>query len=90
MTEATSLVCILVALTLLLAIRLVTRKRLPKGEDLSHSHKFELLVGNIFDLPIGVRLPPGPPGRLILGNLTDMPTQYGWKTYAEWAKKYGN
>ncbi|KAF8513269.1 cytochrome P450, partial [Gautieria morchelliformis] len=35
------------------------------------------------------RLPPGPPGRLILGNLTDMPTQHEWKTYGEWANKYG-
>ncbi|KAF8507774.1 cytochrome P450 [Gautieria morchelliformis] len=66
-TAAASLVSILVTLTLLLAVRLVNRKRLPKG----------------------LRLPPGPPGRWILGNLTDMPTQHEWETYAEWAKKYG-
>jgi hypothetical protein len=50
MTEAT-LVSILVSLILLAAIRLVAGKRLPKGEDLNPSHKFEsVLVGNSFDL----------------------------------------
>ncbi|KAF8574658.1 cytochrome P450 [Ramaria rubella] len=38
----------------------------------------------------GLRLPPGPPGKWILGNLADMPTQYGWETYTRWAKEYGD
>jgi hypothetical protein len=51
MTEAATLVSILVSLILLAAIRFVARKRLPKGEDLSPSHKVEsVLVGNSFDL----------------------------------------
>ncbi|KZW01781.1 cytochrome P450 [Exidia glandulosa HHB12029] len=34
-------------------------------------------------------LPPGPPARGLLGNLTDVPTSHEWKTYAEWGLKYG-
>ncbi|KAF8581749.1 cytochrome P450 [Ramaria rubella] len=41
-------------------------------------------------IPKGLRLPPGPPGRWILGNLGDMPTHHGWKTYTRWAKEYGD
>ncbi|KAK7441017.1 hypothetical protein VKT23_016798 [Stygiomarasmius scandens] len=34
-------------------------------------------------------LPPGPPKRLFVGNLFDLPSTYDWKTYGEWADKYG-
>lgn len=34
-------------------------------------------------------LPPGPKGLPIIGNLLDMPTEFEWKTYHEWCKKYG-
>lgn len=33
--------------------------------------------------------PPGPKGYPIIGNLLDIPTGFQWKTYIEWAKKYG-
>ncbi|KXN82772.1 O-methylsterigmatocystin oxidoreductase [Leucoagaricus sp. SymC.cos] len=34
-------------------------------------------------------LPPGPKGWPIIGNMLDMPTEFEWKTYNEWCKKYG-
>ncbi|KZP19005.1 hypothetical protein FIBSPDRAFT_863176 [Athelia psychrophila] len=34
------------------------------------------------------RLPPGPPGWPIIGNMLDMPSEYEWETYVEWGKKY--
>jgi len=34
-------------------------------------------------------LPPGPPKRLFVGNLFDLPSTYDWKTYGEWGDKYG-
>jgi len=34
-------------------------------------------------------LPPGPKGWPIIGNALDMPTEYEWKTYHEWCKKFG-
>ncbi|KIJ48711.1 hypothetical protein M422DRAFT_162333, partial [Sphaerobolus stellatus SS14] len=35
------------------------------------------------------RLPPGPKGRLIIGNALDMPMSKEWETYSKWAKEYG-
>lgn len=34
-------------------------------------------------------LPPGPTGLPLIGNLFDIPKDYGWITYAEWGRKYG-
>jgi hypothetical protein len=34
-------------------------------------------------------LPPGPPGKLISGNVHQLPKSEGWRTYAEWAETYG-
>jgi hypothetical protein len=34
-------------------------------------------------------LPPGPPGKLISGNLHQLPESDGWRTYAKWAETYG-
>jgi hypothetical protein len=34
-------------------------------------------------------LPPGPPKRLLIGNLLDLPTSFEWLTYTKWAKQYG-
>ncbi|KAF8586652.1 cytochrome P450 [Ramaria rubella] len=41
-------------------------------------------------IPEGLRLPPGPPGNLFLGNALDMPIQHGWEVFTRWAKVYGD
>ncbi|KAF8523968.1 cytochrome P450 [Hysterangium stoloniferum] len=41
-------------------------------------------------LPKGLRLPPGPPGYPIIGNLLDLPKRHEWKTYKDWANTYGD
>ncbi|KAI0062665.1 cytochrome P450 [Artomyces pyxidatus] len=38
----------------------------------------------------GLAYPPGPRPLPVVGNLFDIPPQYSWKAYAEWAKIYGN
>jgi len=35
------------------------------------------------------RLPPGPKGWPVIGNLLDMPLDYPWVTYAVWGRRYG-
>ncbi|CCM01203.1 uncharacterized protein FIBRA_03251 [Fibroporia radiculosa] len=35
-------------------------------------------------------LPPGPKGWPIIGNVLDMPSSYQWKTYTQWAEKWGD
>ena len=35
------------------------------------------------------RLPPGPKGLPIIGNILDVPSQAAWKQYAAWATEYG-
>jgi len=34
-------------------------------------------------------LPPGPPGKFIVGNLFDMPKGPIWPALAQWKEKYG-
>jgi hypothetical protein len=34
-------------------------------------------------------LPPGPPGKLISGNVHQLPKTEGYRTYAKWADVYG-
>ncbi|KAF8521782.1 cytochrome P450 [Hysterangium stoloniferum] len=58
-------------------LRLVFRTRVPKG----------LLNG---PLPPGLKLPPGPPGDFLIGNLRQVPSHHEWETYSEWHKKYGD
>ena len=35
------------------------------------------------------RLPPGPRGFPILGNLWDIPAKWEWQTYRKWSEDYG-
>ncbi|KAF8511729.1 putative CyP450 monooxygenase [Hysterangium stoloniferum] len=41
-------------------------------------------------IPKGLQLPPGPPGKFLVGNAGDLPTSNEWKTYTKWAEKYGD
>ncbi|KAF8513892.1 cytochrome P450 [Gautieria morchelliformis] len=50
---------------------------------------FLLLVTQRTRIPEGTHLPPGPPGKAIIGNVYDMPKEHEWETYTDWAKKYG-
>ncbi len=43
----------------------------------------------VFTLRRKPRLPPGPAGYPIVGNLFQFPKQTAWLTLAEWAKQYG-
>ncbi|KAI0056406.1 cytochrome P450 [Artomyces pyxidatus] len=38
----------------------------------------------------GLAYPPGPRPLPVVGNLFDIPSEYSWLTYAEWAKTYGD
>ncbi|KAF7344988.1 Cytochrome P450 [Mycena venus] len=35
------------------------------------------------------RLPPGPKGYPVIGNVFDMPASQSWKTFAKWGERYG-
>ncbi|KAF8518587.1 cytochrome P450 [Gautieria morchelliformis] len=59
---------LVVAVCLILALRFLLRRPIPRG----------------------LRLPPGPPRKFLLGNVLDMPTQQEWVTYSQWAKQYGD
>ncbi|KAF8523771.1 cytochrome P450, partial [Hysterangium stoloniferum] len=37
-----------------------------------------------------LKLPPGPPGDFLIGNLRQVPSHHEWETYSEWHKKYGD
>jgi hypothetical protein len=39
---------------------------------------------------LGLKLPPGPPGDFLIGNLRDIPSHHEWETFAKWQKEYGN
>ncbi|GJJ11035.1 hypothetical protein Clacol_005266 [Clathrus columnatus] len=41
-------------------------------------------------IPRGLKRPPGPPGRLLIGNLLDLPKSKEWVTFDRWAKEYGD
>ncbi|KIJ44583.1 hypothetical protein M422DRAFT_251862 [Sphaerobolus stellatus SS14] len=40
-------------------------------------------------IPKGLRLPPGPKPKPIIGNLLDLPKDHEWLMHAKWAKQYG-
>ena len=74
-----------------------SNNRVPKGDFPSllsplapHLSHYALSYDNNTDMLSGLRLPPGPPARLISGNAKDMPTpNHEWETYDRWAKEYG-
>ena len=37
----------------------------------------------------GFKLPPGPRGWPIIGNLLDLPTEQAWVVYRDWSRTYG-
>ncbi|KAF8523698.1 cytochrome P450 [Hysterangium stoloniferum] len=41
-------------------------------------------------VPKGLKLPPGPHGDFLIGNLRDVPTKNEWETYSKWYKKHGD
>ncbi|KAF9468084.1 cytochrome P450 [Collybia nuda] len=41
-------------------------------------------------VPRGTRLPPGPKGLPIVGNVFDMPKENAWLTYANWSVTFGD
>ncbi|KAF8513234.1 cytochrome P450 [Gautieria morchelliformis] len=41
-------------------------------------------------IPKGLCLPPGPPPKLIVGNVSDFPMRQEWVTFSQWAKTYGD
>ncbi|KAF8506214.1 cytochrome P450 [Gautieria morchelliformis] len=49
-----------------------------------------LLVVERNHIPKGAHLPPGPPGKAIIGNVYDAPKEHQWRTYTNWAKQYGD
>lgn len=40
-------------------------------------------------VPKGTRLPPGPPGRPVVGNLLEIPPKHSWLRFKEWSDQYG-
>ncbi|KIJ32790.1 hypothetical protein M422DRAFT_265423 [Sphaerobolus stellatus SS14] len=40
-------------------------------------------------IPKGLRLPPGPKGLPLIGNVFDMPKEREWETLEKWAEEYG-
>jgi hypothetical protein len=58
-----------------------------------HALLFPVILGvttaTYYFLKTRRRRPPGPPAFPVLGNLFQMPRDYEWKTYAQWAEKYG-
>ena len=45
---------------------------------------------NVASNPKRLPYPPGPKRLPVVGNLLEMPLEYPWLTYTEWAKKYGD
>ncbi|KAK4545451.1 hypothetical protein LTR36_002801 [Oleoguttula mirabilis] len=40
-------------------------------------------------VPQGAKLPPGPAGKPLIGNLLDIPPAHSWLRFKEWADQYG-
>ncbi|OCT46111.1 25-hydroxyvitamin D-1 alpha hydroxylase [Cladophialophora carrionii] len=46
-------------------------------------------ASNRSKVPPDARLPPGPKGKPIVGNLLDIPPKHSWLKFKEWADQYG-
>jgi hypothetical protein len=74
--------CALIAI-----LRLIFRTRIPKGLLMHHAtSSYRTLIHPALS---GLKLPPGPPGDFLIGNLRDIPSHHEWETYSKWQKKYG-
>ncbi|KAK0231460.1 cytochrome P450 [Armillaria fumosa] len=51
---------------------------------------FILALPGVFILRKTQLLPPGPPPKVISGNVHQMPRVSPWKTFTEWSKQYGS
>jgi cytochrome P450 len=40
-------------------------------------------------IPTNARIPDGPPGKPLVGNLLDIPPYHSWLKFTEWSKQYG-
>jgi cytochrome P450 len=40
-------------------------------------------------IPTNTRIPDGPPGKPLIGNLLDIPPYHSWLKFTEWSKQYG-
>lgn len=52
-------------------------------------HKLVSSFSNRRRNPSRLPLPPGPKGYPLIGHALDIPTTQQWRTYAQWAKVYG-
>ncbi|KIJ28821.1 hypothetical protein M422DRAFT_189274 [Sphaerobolus stellatus SS14] len=75
---------LLLSAATLVVYRLLSKPRVPKGE-LVHIFPYQ----NSLLKELGLRLPPGPSPKPIIGNALDMPKYFEWETYAKYAKQYG-
>ncbi|KAK0455666.1 cytochrome P450 [Desarmillaria tabescens] len=48
------------------------------------------LLSALFLRNPGLPLPPGPPPKLLSGNIHQMPRTAPWATFAEWSRRYGS
>lgn len=53
------------------------------------THTLVQLPANRRRNPSRLPFPPGPKGYPLIGNVFGMPTSQQWRTYAEWARVYG-
>ncbi|KAI3615977.1 cytochrome p450 [Moniliophthora roreri] len=48
-----------------------------------------VVLKKLFSRHSNENYPPGPPGRVFIGNLREIPDKKPWLAYTEWAKNYG-
>ncbi|KAF8504989.1 cytochrome P450 [Hysterangium stoloniferum] len=48
------------------------------------------LTSFVLTIRVRLKLPPGPRGDFLIGNLRDIPTRNEWETLSKWNKRYGD